>query len=353
MKAKARKLPEPLIFPLLNLKKMKKTGSILLLALWSLCLLGVFSVYLGYGARQKIFLVQRLNSRDSLYFIADAGLKQAIKEIRNDSILEQDSLNEDFYNNQSVFKDREVGLGKFSVSNIYPDNKELILKTNYGVIDEERKLNLNNAELEDIQRLIEIVSGFEDIDARGLAASIVDWRDEDSELSIPLGSAEDRFYRNLANPYEAKDGNLQVFDELLMVRGMTREILDKLKNYITIYGNGNLNINTATREVLLALGLNEYLVGKIIDFRVGEDAIEATFDDNIFVAPSAITADLSQFTSLSPSEIADLSNLVASGMLATRSDHFRAEIQAQLGKSKLQLIGVFNREGKIISWQEG
>jgi len=45
----------------------------------------------------------------------------------------------------------------------------------------------------------------DDIEAQSLAASIVDFIDEDSNLSVPLGSTEDSYYHNLKEPYECKD----------------------------------------------------------------------------------------------------------------------------------------------------
>ena len=328
-------------------------GSVLLIALWSLCLLTVFAVYLGYGVRQKITLIERLNSRDNLHFIADAGLKQAIAELRREDRTEYDALNETWSDNPVLFQQVNIGHGEFSVCYNYPNFYSGFEETRYGLVDEERKLNLNTAGLDEIQRLITIVADFDETDAHRLAAAIVDWRDSDNKLSIPLGSAEDRYYRNLSNPYEAKDAEFEVFEELLLVRWMSQEVLDKLKNYITIYSNGNINLNTAPGQILLALNLTDELVDKIVSFRSGEDEIEATSDDNIFSSPSNIVTELSQFYELSDPEIASLSNLVSTGKISTGSSTFMVRSIAQLYKRELQIICVVNREGQILSWNEG
>ncbi len=323
-----------------------------MLALWSLCFLSIFAINLGFGVRQKLISIQVLGDRDNLHFIAEAGAKQAISQVKGRPRVDVDALNQGWANNEELFKDIELGLGSFSASYNYLDFKSKQEYTRYGLIDEERKINLNKTDLETIQNLLIGVVGLEETVAQNLAASIVDWRDDDSELSVPLGSAEDSTYRNLDNPYEAKDADFEIFEEFLLVKGMTQEVLDKLRIYTTIYSNGKININTVSFEVLLALGLDDDLVGKIIDFRCGEDETEATGDDNIFSATSGVTAQLSEFSPLAPSELSQLSNLVAAGKFTVASENFTALITAELPKRNLELICVFNQGGKILSWRE-
>jgi len=286
-------------------------GSILVIAIWSLCLLTTFAVYLGFGVRQKIIMVERLDTRDRLHFIAEAGVKKAILELKKeDKTADYDALKESWSNNIGTFKEIQVGVGRFTVSYGYLNRQSGLREIRYGIIDEERKININKAKRSVIGRLFKTV-GLDEMEAQNLSASIVDWKDNDSELSIPLGSAEDRYYRNLKDSYEAKDADFEILDELLLVRGMTREIFDRIKDFITVYGQGKININTAPGEVLLSLGVYKSVVDKILSFRYGEDSIEATSDDNVFDPPSNIVAELSQFCSLSDSEVANLSNLVS------------------------------------------
>lgn len=104
---------------------------------------------------------------------------------------------------------------------------------------------------------------------------------------------------------------------------MDKNIFEKLKNYITIYGSGKINVNTASGVVLLALGINQDLVDKIVSFRLGEDGIIGSSDDNIFEAPSNIVPKLSQFSHLSDSEIAQIS-VIVDQYLVTNSNNFMA-----------------------------
>jgi len=67
-----------------------------------------------------------------------------------------------------------------------------------------------------------------------------------------------------------------------LIKGVTRKLFDKIKDKLTIYGSGAVNINTADSTILQYLGLSPQLVDKINRFRKGIDGKEKTEDDNIF-----------------------------------------------------------------------
>ena len=134
---------------------------------------------------------------------------------------------------------------------------------------------------------------------------------------------------------------------------MDMEIFDRLKDYITIYGDGKVNINTASKEVLLSLGLDKILVDKILFFRKGEDDIQFTQDDNVFEAVFEIVPKLSQFSSLSVSEVGQLT-AVRDRYLATDSSNFMAKSLAELDTDDgvTEVIAIIDDNGKILYWRE-
>lgn len=81
-----------------------------------------------------------------------------------------------------------------------------------------------------------------------LADALVDWIDPDHDPN-PAG-AEDSDYLRLQPAYEASDGPLQDVDELRLVRGFTAKIVNQLRPHVSVFGSGQLNINTASAEVL-------------------------------------------------------------------------------------------------------
>ena len=332
-------------YPLAN----NPRGSILVLALWSLCLLTAFAVITGYEVRQKIALVQRLDGRARLRLIGEAGVKSMCAEVKLIPEEEPVALNE----TKGAVRVTTLGGGQFSIGDYSGAATPELAPTQFGCIDEERKININKVDLRELQRLVCIVLGLDEMESQELAACIIDWRDGDSQLSLPVGSAEDSYYKNLPYPYEAKDGDFEVLDELLLVKGVTPEVFEKLKNYITIYGSGRVNVNTASRNVLVALGLNDDIAEKIVAFRRGLDGVAGTPDDNIFLAAQDIVPRLSQFYRFNDFEIAQMT-AVTERFLVANSRYLMVKSTARLVASKnvAEIVSVIDRKGKVLSWRE-
>ena len=328
-------------------------GSILIVALWAITLLSVFAVILGSQARYRMMLVKRLDERTNLRSLAEAGVRLAIAEVKLESEKSFHTMADMWSNNPQVFKDVNTGLGTFTVRYDYSYDRSKGSEPRYGVIDEERKVNINKADGAVLTRLFMLVLGADEDRARELAASVIDWRDSDDELSSPIGSAESPYYRSLSYPYDAKNSEFEVPDELLLVRGFDRDILEKIKDYITVYGSGRINVNTASKEALIAAGLNETIANAIMSFRMGKDKVIGTADDGIFEASSDIVPKLSQSVNLSPSDIAEIS-AVAEKYLAVNSTAFeiRSIATSKNRKSSFTTTAVVDKKGKVLYWQE-
>lgn len=327
-------------------------GSILIIALWILFLLSAFAVILGYEVRQKLTLVGRIEEKDKLRFVLEAGIRSTIAQIRKEESKSYYALVDPLSNNMG-FKQIEIGDGAVDICYNYLDEQASPSATRYGISDEEAKININKIDLPVLERLFRIVLGYDEAEAQDLAVSIIDWRDSDSELSMPIGSGEDGYYRNLEYPYEAKDAEFQALDEILLVKGVTQDMFIKIKDYITIYGDGKVNINTAPKIVLLALGLDEDIANVVLSFRYGKDGILGTADDNVFENPSDIVLKLSQFHRFSPAELAQLS-AISDQSLSTESENFMIRGIAKLNnrKNTAEVTCIVNRKGKILYWQE-
>jgi len=335
-------------------------GSILIVTIFVLTILTIFAVNIGIGINQKLLFLKKITERKTLSRIAEAGIKTAILEIKKDISTDCDTIGENWANN-SLFKNYFLEEGSFTISyqhdflEIGREEIKRYKKIRYGVQDEESKININTCDTKTLTKLLKIVLNIKTEDAENLACSIIDWRDEDSAYQHPQYGAEDSDYRHLPNPYESKDAPYEVLEELLLVKGIDEEIYKKIKNYITIYSNGKININTAPFEVLISLGLDEKLVIKIISFRYGNDLIEDTGDDNIFVTPSDIIVSLNNFCGLNEYEISQLNELIESGKITTSSTNFMIESIARLDKKEentYKITVVVDRKGKIKYWRE-
>lgn len=106
----------------------------------------------------------------------------------------------------------QLGDGYFWILRFYPDNDQ---QFDFGITDESTKVNLNTAQVADLLALPNMTED--------LAEAIVDWRSDGSQPN-PQG-AESDYYQSLANPYICKNAPFETVGELLLVKGITPQIL--------------------------------------------------------------------------------------------------------------------------------
>ena len=325
---------------------MNRRGSILIITLWILAILSLLAISFAHHTAVGIKLTEyHISSLKNLY-ICKAGIKRACYELNKDK--EYDSLNGSWSNNPEAFKNAGVGDGAFTVS--YQIEKDVDeINTVYGMIDEERKLNINKLVkngVRDVIRLSQIKKLFEILDIDTVIADyIVDWLDSDSQ-----GDGEEDFYQGLSVPYYCKNDLIECLEEMYLIRGITAGIFKKLKPYITIYGDGKINVNTAGKEVFAALGMDDTLAQQIIDYRAQDGGEEDLYS---FKMLESIIPNLD----LTPEQKQILTVLIQTGYLTVRSSVFTANVTSVLNNSKLakRVDVVLQREEdniKIKYWHE-
>lgn len=144
------------------------------------------------------------------------------------------------------------------------------------IMDESGKVDINTIPDVILKNLL-INLGVKDEEADTIVDSIMDWKDSDDFTR--LHGAESDYYMSLPNPYKAKNANFDTVEELLLVKGVTPEILygdNKKKgviSFLTVYSRSNkININAAPREVLSAIpGITPEIAEAIIEFRKTKD----------------------------------------------------------------------------------
>jgi len=239
-------------------------GFALLSVLIIIAILTPLVVNLGYRSRVSLagtdFFVSKIKSRE----IAWSGVISAITALKNDSNNYDSELEEwGRYKEMAGFSSSFFDEGSFS-----------------GYItDEAGKFNVNRLFetgitnlVEPLERLFEQIQIDDDI-----IYTMIDWMDENHDHEGVTG-AEDDYYSSQKNPYYSKDSAMDSIYELRLIKGITDDIfLDKegrsgLNRYLTVFGGDRLvNINTAPKEVLLALSseMDEKIVDEIIDYREG------------------------------------------------------------------------------------
>jgi type II secretory pathway component PulK len=130
----------------------------------------------------------------------------------------------------------QVGDGAFWILRPTSDDNRAY---SYGITDEAAKVNLNTATLDMLSKLPGMTPEF--------AASIVDWRDADS--NVTPGGAESEYYLMLPDPYECKNSPLETVEELFLIRGASKDILyggDTSRNGILDPGEETSFITSST-----------------------------------------------------------------------------------------------------------
>ena len=346
---------------------MNNRATILIITLWIIALLSAVTLSVTYRIRIELDLIESEMAVTKSFLIAKAGMVQAVNVLNQDGN-DYDALNEKWSNYTverygiNPFKEISVGEGRFSVRYIY--ERDIFTgyeQVFYGMKDEERKINVNKA----TQDMLESLPGM-DMD---IAISIRAWRG-DPELGQDVLLSEDSYYKGLDKPYERKGKDIEYIEELLLIRGITQDLLfgkdldgsgviddneAGLQRYLTVYGKGTININTATATVLRAIGFNEDLSYKIIRYCLGPDEMLGTDDDGIFTDKSKISEQLNWIEPLTQEEM----NLISSKQdwLEVSSQHFVAYIESTIPNKCNSFIEViFDKEAdegkQIVKWIE-
>jgi general secretion pathway protein K len=127
-------------------------------------------------------------------------------------------------------------------------------KFNINMVVNKDKNSLNDDAYNSFIQLLKILSQDEKI-----ADRIVDWIDKNTETSSGLSDSE----------VNAKNAPLSSVNELLLIPGISKENYDTLLPYITVYGDGLININSAEKIVLRSLSkdINEEIAQRVVDYR--------------------------------------------------------------------------------------
>jgi general secretion pathway protein K len=119
-----------------------------------------------------------------------------------------------------------------------------------------------------------------------------DWIDSDDLHKLDGAESDDPFYEERG--YPVKNAPLDSVDELLLVKGWGEDILygteaDEdgdaifgIADILTVWGDGRVNLNTASTDVLLSYAeYEDWELAGVQESRYGEDGEEGTLDDGI------------------------------------------------------------------------
>lgn len=195
---------------------MRNRGSILVGLLWCLALLSLVVIGVLHTSRSDLTIMRLYADRVQARYLALAGIERTKALLFRDAQERSRSGRNhtgELYDDPSRLKDVTFGRGRYRVmrGGSADEGGGVI----FGVSDEESRLNVNVAELDELGKLVGMTPD--------VLAALGDWRDPDNNPS-PAG-AEVEYYSSLRPPALPRNGPLPTARELLMVRGMPRELL--------------------------------------------------------------------------------------------------------------------------------
>jgi len=226
---------------------------VVIVVLCMIILLEVLLLGFNYRCRMHLRAVEDLRRSQQALHCARAGLNIAIAAIRdaNDICTDRGLLY------------RLSGENSFSV-----DDGECTV----AITEENGKLNLNllkdkNGELNRtrIDQLLQLIDLLNQEDGGNshigysLVPCIIDWTDKDDQVTyLPfikhenLGVESD-YYSDLTPSYRCKNKPLEAIDELLLIKSVTPQIVERTRDFVTVYGDGEIDINCAPKRVIESL----------------------------------------------------------------------------------------------------
>jgi general secretion pathway protein K len=147
------------------------------------------------------------------------------------------------------------------------------------LIPETAKLNVNQAPAEQLMNLL-MALGTTPAQAQAITLGILDWRS-----GSPGGSFTefDQYYLTLTPSFRARHASFQEIEELLLVRGVTRDLFygsyihdpqgnlvrrAGLRDCLSVYGSSAMiDVNTAEPAVMQAIGVSAGAVAAIVALR--------------------------------------------------------------------------------------
>lgn len=253
--------------PLLN-----NRGVALILVLLMISIIIAVTIQFTITTRSELYEAANLRDSIKLLYIAKSGFNMAeaiLYEDDNDA----DSLHDDWAKLALLSSQSSIlfNKGHFQL-NIADESGKI--QINKLIINDE----YNDTVREILLRLLSLPEfDLEEAEARDIVDAIKDWIDGDDETT-EFG-AENAYYQGLEQPYQCKNGKLDCLEELLMIKGITRDLFygteeyPGIANFITLHGEGRININTASTIILRVLNteITEEMVADMDDYRKNED----------------------------------------------------------------------------------
>jgi general secretion pathway protein K len=230
------------------------------------------------------------------------------------------------------------------------------------IMPEPSRRNVNRMTDEDWERVLR-QAGVPEEQYPALIDSFYDWIDADSKPRQDGAETED-YYATLPNPYQARNGPLDTVRELLLVKGFNEALLSGgvlnpddpaerqvhvagIEKMLTTYGDGKVNVNAASTNVLMTLpGVDELVALAIVEERERGRTSARGAETGNDTSYESVPDLLSRIPGLDPR---------MSGLVSTRSDIYRVTAVGSVGRVTRRIWAIVNQSGRtmqVLRWRE-
>ena len=232
----------------------KENGFILIAVLWISLLLSIFA--LNSASKSRLTGIQAMNIQESL--VVSQALHSALARAYHEYLR--------FEENKSLLSEKkewEAITGKrldlwhprYEPYDLDIQGKSIGVR----VVNANGRININKVDVGMLEKIVSLCGVGDGVAAASVANSILDWIDKD-DFKRP-GGAEKDYYLSLADPYLPKNNNIQDIRELLLVKGVDRDLFygtshhPGLAHFFSVRGGSEkFDINSAAPETFVLAG---------------------------------------------------------------------------------------------------
>ncbi len=267
-----------------NLRFEKRRGSALVVVLWIIMIIAliVSSFAFEMQLESKIITLQRKRFKADQLALAGVEMAKAMlafKEEKNPT--GEKTVYEDPYLNEAV---KIADALPVVYSEPFGDG-EVTVKIDY----EEGRRNIKKLNADEWKVLFE-QAGIPNIRWDAMLDCLGDWQDPDDLHKLNGAESDDPFYQKRG--YECKNAPVDTVDELLLIKNWDKEILygtppgektdepiTGIANLLTTWGDGLINPNSASTNVLNSMKISDSMINAILEVRAEDEGInQKNFD---------------------------------------------------------------------------
>jgi len=228
-------------------------GFVLIVVLCMVALLSVLLLAFNQESRANLQNVEDFRKSAQALNCARSGLNMAIAAVAKTAGNDTDDSTESLFSEEKTIA---LDQGKCSIT-----LTEETGKINVNLLKEENG-KLNRKSIDHLLGLIDMVNLDDAGDLRidySIVPSIIDWIDSDDEVTtLPFithknQGAESGYYSRMGDGKKCRNAPVEMVEELIEVKGISPEILERLRDYLTVYGDGKISLNSASEFVLASL----------------------------------------------------------------------------------------------------